>query len=355
MRTVLASVVALGVSAALARLLSSPRSRVAILDHPNDRSLHATPTPRTGGLAIMAGLLAGATGLAFAIGGVPAWMAWALGGALVVAAISFCDDRWTLSPFARLVLQLSATSAAVLWGGIVLSSAAIPGAGGVAFGRLAAPITVLLIVWMANLYNFMDGMDGLAGGMAVAGFGLLGVAARASDPIFGAFGLIAAASAAGFLAFNLPPGRIFMGDVGSVPLGFLAGVLAVRGAQRGLFDIWIPILVFSPFIVDATIVLTRRVFRGRPVWRPHREHGYQRLVLAGWTQRRTLASEYILMAAAGASALLYARSSDGLRLLLLAAWLAIYALLYHAVALVERRRRQVPHAAIGDSRSAIHQ
>jgi UDP-N-acetylmuramyl pentapeptide phosphotransferase/UDP-N-acetylglucosamine-1-phosphate transferase len=150
--------------------------------------------------------------------------------------------------------------------------------------------------------------------------------------------LLVVAAAGGFLLFNRPPARIFLGDVGSTSLGFLAGTLALFGTARGDFELWQPLLAFSPFIVDATATLIRRALRGERVWKAHRSHYYQRLVLAGWSHGRTVAAEYALMTACGASALVYRTLTDRGRLTLLVGWAIVYVRLARAVRGVERLR-----------------
>jgi UDP-N-acetylmuramyl pentapeptide phosphotransferase/UDP-N-acetylglucosamine-1-phosphate transferase len=150
----------------------------------------------------------------------------------------------------------------------------------------------------------MDGSDGLAGGMAVIGFGTYGLAAWLGGNL--ELELLAwsiAAAAAGFLIFNFPPAKIFMGDVGSIPLGFLAGALGVAGWLQGLWPLWFPLIVFAPFIVDASVTLLRRALRRERIWQAHREHYYQRLILSGWSHRKTAIWEYALMLACAALAL----------------------------------------------------
>lgn len=328
---------ATAVSALTARALASPGLRLAVLDHPNERSLHTVPTPRTGGLAICAGIVTGLLVLALS-GLLSDWIWSTCAATLLIAAISFYDDRAGLSPAARLPLQILAAGL-LAWGGMRIGELNLPGGPAVSLGRVSAVLTVLFIVWMANLYNFMDGMDGLAGGMAVIGFGFIAaLAACGGDRSLAAFAAVVSASAGGFLVFNLPPARIFMGDVGSVPLGFIAGTLAARGAQQHLFDFWVPVLVFSPFIVDATIVVLRRLLHGERVWQAHREHAYQRLVLAGWGHRRTMYAEYVLMMCTGVSAIAYTWTTSGGQLLLLGLWAAVYGGLYQLVAVIERRK-----------------
>src|SRR5207253_5665948 len=139
----------------------------------------------------------------------------------------------------------------------------------------------------------------------------------------------------GFLVFNRPPARIFMGDVGSTFLGFLAGTLAVMGAHRGLFGLFVPALIFSPFIVDATVTLLRRLLRGEKVWQAHREHYYQRMVLSGWSHRKTVIAEYVLMLACGGSALMYSHAGGRARLGILAGWAILYIVLAKGVSRIE--------------------
>lgn len=253
------------------------------LDRPNERSLHQVPVPRVGGIGIVAGVL-----LAFVL-----LRAEPLLAALVaaLAAVSYADDRAHLPIAIRFAAHLAAAAVFVY-----------AAASDVSFVWQAA--LVLAIVWMTNLYNFMDGSDGLAGGMALFGFSAYALAAwLAGDLIFAIVAASVAAAAAAFLAFNFPPAKVFMGDAGSIPLGFLAAALGVLGWRTGHWPLWFPVLVFSPFIADASITLARRMLRGERFWRAHRTHYYQRLVLLGWGHRNTALAEYALMAACGAGAL----------------------------------------------------
>jgi UDP-N-acetylmuramyl pentapeptide phosphotransferase/UDP-N-acetylglucosamine-1-phosphate transferase len=328
----------------LTRLLCSPASSLYPLDHPNERSLHSAPMPRTGGLAILGGLTLG-----FLAGYALEWPAaalgtkaeagiWILGVTFIVGAVSFWDDRAGLSPGFRLTVQTLAAAGVVGGGGMVMTAVAVPFLGSLSLGWFAVPVTILFLVWMANLYNFMDGMDGFAGGMTVLGYGFLGcIAWNGGHTFIMVLAFLIAASAAGFLVFNLPPARIFMGDVGSVPLGFLAAALTVMGTRDGLFDIWVPLLVFSPFVADATVTLARRLMKGEKVWHAHRKHYYQRLVLAGWGHRRTVMVEYALMLACGLSAVAYGQVGELWRFAILLAWMGVYLLLAGAVHRVEGR------------------
>ncbi|MEQ1879925.1 MAG: glycosyltransferase family 4 protein [Burkholderiales bacterium] len=254
------------------------------LDHPNERSLHSRPVPRTGGMAIIAGV----TGAASLLCASPSLIV----PAVALALLSYLDDRHALPAAVRLLMHLAAAGA-FLW----LVSGLAPAA--------LLVFLLLAIAWITNLFNFMDGSDGLAGGMAVFGFGAYGMASwLAGNSEFGLLAWSIAAAAAGFLAFNFPPAKIFMGDVGSIPLGFLAGAFGVAGWQAGVWPLWFPPVVFAPFIVDASVTLVRRLLRGDRVWEAHREHYYQRLILSGWSHRRTALWEYALMLLCGATAVI---------------------------------------------------
>jgi UDP-N-acetylmuramyl pentapeptide phosphotransferase/UDP-N-acetylglucosamine-1-phosphate transferase len=284
------------------------RSRLAhfVLDDPNHRSLHAAPVPRSGGLAILAGALAG-----WSLG-VPSWLWLPLGLTLALAALSFADDLWGLPVRWRLPAHLAAATA-------------LAGVGLTAHSPWLLLLFVPAIVWMTNLYNFMDGSDGMAGGMALSGFCAYGLAAwLAGDAAFAWAAWSVAAAAAGFLLFNFHPARIFMGDVGSIPLGFLAAAFGLLGWQRGLWPWWFAPLVFSPFVADASVTLVKRWLRGASILQAHREHYYQHLVRMGWGHRRTALHTYALMAAASGSALWGMAQEAAVQALLLLCWCAAY-------------------------------
>jgi len=194
----------------------------------------------------------------------------------------------------------------------------------------------LAIAWSANLFNFMDGSDGLAGAMALVGFGAYGVAAQAAGASGVAFFALAAATLP-FLAVNRPHATMFLGDVGAVPLGFLAGAFGVAGILAGDWPAWFPPLVFLPFIADASVTLARRLLRGAPLAVAHREHYYQRLILSGWSHRRAALYEYALMVLCGVVALISLRQPLVGQFILLAALALTMALAMWAV---DRRWRR---------------
>ncbi len=343
----------------LTRRLSSPNSRLYLLDYPNERSLHIHPTPRTGGIAVLGSLFAGLL-LTYA-GHVSGWLhgglwshsgplqmqqiQWILLLTLCIAAVSFVDDRVGVRPGIRFGMHAVMAGSVVFGAGAKINTITIPLLGTWMVGDAAALLTMLFIMWIVNLYNFMDGMDGFAGGMTVLGFGFLSCSAWiGGDETLGMLALLVAAATGGFLVYNMPPAKIFMGDVGSTSLGFLAGALSVVGVSSGVFDVWVPILIFSPFIMDATTTLLRRLFQGKKIWLPHREHYYQRLVLSGWGRKKTVWVEYVLMCVCGCGAILYAFLGDGARLILLCAWATLYGTLMVGVRMVEwEASKKVPN------------
>ena len=285
-----------------------------LADHPNERSLHTAPTPRVGGLGIIVALLP----FAFYLAHGP--LAIVLAAALALAAISLADDLRSLPVAVRLTAHAFAAVVAML---AITGSPAQPG------GWLGWGIAVLAIAWSANLYNFMDGSDGLAGGMAAIGFGAYAIAAWiAGEPALALVSLAIASASLGFLGHNFPPARVFMGDAGAIPLGFLAAALGILGIEAGAWTLAFPLLAFSPFGADATVTLLRRLFNREPVWKAHRSHYYQRLVLGGWSPRRLALTAYALMAAAAASALATRAGGAMLQCGIIFVWAAGYALLF---------------------------
>jgi UDP-N-acetylmuramyl pentapeptide phosphotransferase/UDP-N-acetylglucosamine-1-phosphate transferase len=242
--------------------------RRVILDVPNQRSSHAVPTPRGGGIAVVFVIVVAWAGMAVATADVAALLVVAL--ASIIALVSWLDDLWGLPIAFRLLAQ----AAAVAIGALLL-----PGEGQVFQGLLPpnidAVLAAFLWLWFVNLFNFMDGIDGIAGGEAASvGIGLMLVTLAAGDPPLAAYYPLAVAAAAlGFLKWNWPPAKIFLGDTGSVTLGFFLGWLLLDAAARGQWAAAAILPLY--FLADATITLLRRLFKGEKIWRAHRSHFYQ--------------------------------------------------------------------------------
>lgn len=248
--------------------------RNAIFDTPNERSSHVGLVPRGGGLAVVAVLA-----VAWAVLAMPEnriEIATVLVAMLLLAGVSWVDDLKSLPPWIRLVAQAAAVLPVLVW---------LAPKGPIFQGLLPGPIDLalsgLIWLWFINLFNFMDGIDGISGVEAASiGAGITLIASQTPsaglDPMLA---MTVAAAAVGFLWWNWHPAKIFLGDVGSVPLGFLLGWLLLNLASDGY---WAPALILPLYyLADATITLGRRAARRERVWEAHREHFYQRAVQAG--------------------------------------------------------------------------
>jgi len=313
------------IAAGLCWRFLDPGSVFHLLDHPNHRSLHKQAIPRSGGVAI---LLAIVISLAMAVimqaSGANQLLLWLLAGVLMLAGVGLIDDYGHVSPLIRFGTHFLAAILLLLTG-LDIADLQLPGYLLLLPHWLALILEIGYIVWMINLYNFMDGMDGFAGGMSVIGFtslGLLGLLGGQTD--YALVAAVIAAAAGGFLMWNFPPAKIFMGDAGAPVLGYLAAALSLWGVKLALFPLWIPVLIFSPFIVDASYTLLRRLLRGEKVWQAHREHIYQKLVQLGWGHRRTVLLAYGLMLGSAVTAGYLLQSSAAVQWLGIGFWLIIY-------------------------------
>ena len=277
--------------AATGGILRILRAR-AIFDHPNERSSHSTPTPKGGGIAVIGCIAAAWIALA--------WMTPLFGittaiitAALALALLSWFDDLKGLSPLWRLLSQIAAVAFVLsLVGQAPLGEKNY--FGGLLPGGWDIAAAGLLWVWFINLFNFMDGIDGITGvETAAIGAGIALIAALAGlSPLYGLFGIAACAGALGFLWWNWYPAKIFLGDVGSVPLGFLLGWLLLELSASGL---WAAALILPLYYLgDATLTLIRRALAGKKVWQAHREHYYQQATGRGLSHAEVV--RHILLA-----------------------------------------------------------
>jgi Fuc2NAc and GlcNAc transferase len=260
-------------------------SRREIFDIPNERSSHTEPTLRGGGVIIVIICLFAFLILSIFSGQQIIWSY--LIGALIVSIVSLFDDVKTISPFWRFLCH-SLAAGMVIWQVQGFDKLLIPFYGIVQAGFLGNIIAFLWIVWLINAYNFMDGIDGIAASQAVtAGIGWLLIGVLYNFDQIGLYGGVVAFSALGFLIHNWQPAKIFMGDVGSAFLGFTFAVFPLLNRERienPVLDGYLPwiagFLVWF-FVFDAVLTLIKRMLRGEKIWQAHREHIYQRLVIAG--------------------------------------------------------------------------
>ncbi|MDT7856502.1 hypothetical protein RQM47_07605 [Rubrivirga sp. S365] len=272
--------------------------RRGVLDVPNERSSHTTPTPRGGGLALVL-CAAAAWALALAAGAPPRSV-FGLGlPALAVAALGGADDVRPLGAGLRLAVQVAAAAAAV-WALGAWTAVTLPGLGAVPLGAAGGLVAGLWVVGLTNVYNFMDGIDGIAGLQAVvAGAAWAAVGALGGGLVAGWTGAAMGGAALGFLVHNWAPARVFMGDVGSAFLGFTFAALALVGSDPRL-----PLAALAfvwPFVFDGGFTLVRRLLRGENVFAAHRSHLYQRLVVTG-AGHRAVAALYGALGAVSAAA-----------------------------------------------------
>ncbi|MBO0741113.1 MAG: glycosyltransferase family 4 protein [Hyphomicrobiaceae bacterium] len=249
-------------------------SRWRRLEQPNERSMHSRPVPAGAGVGIVATALL-------------LWPWWhtrtdafhlvLLAGCVGLGLVSLADDHWRLSPALRLGAQAAVVAACLI--ALPTEARLVP----ILPLTLERGLVALCWLWFINLFNFMDGIDGLAGSETVAvAIGYLGVVTFAGlDDPFWRLALVIAASAGGYLYWNWHPAMVFMGDAGSIPLGFLLGWLMLDLALAGEWPAGLILPLY--FVADATLTLLGRVRRGEALWQAHRQHFYQRAVLGGTT------------------------------------------------------------------------
>lgn len=279
-----------------------------VMDVPNQRSSHATPVPKTGGVAIVTTFVTGMIVLYFVadVARIDDRYFWGfLACAVILATVSFVDDINQRSYLAKLAAQVLCAGAVVA-AGFTVERLWVPFVGQAALGWLAYPITLVWVVGLTNACNFMDGLDGLTAGVAaIAGIFLCGIAFSQDSVFVYAASYALVAGALGFLIFNFPPARIFMGDAGSTFFGFAFAVLALIGAHFDLGHLSfyvVPMLLFQ-FIFDTFFTFVRRLLRGEPVHQAHRTHLYQLLQRSGYSHRAVTLFHYAVAVAQGFGAI----------------------------------------------------
>ena len=293
------------VAAAILSWLLASRVRLyaldRLLDIPNERSSHSSPTPRGGGLAIAFTALGG-----IILAAMWKWIDWNLaialtGGGSMIAVVGWIDDHRDLPALVRFAVQFLSAAWAMFWlGGL---PALTVGSTQVSLGIAGIPLGVIGIVWAINLYNFVDGIDGLAAGEAVT-TGMIGGLILLAMGHYGLamVSLLIAAANAGFLPLNWAPAKLFMGDVGSGMLGYLFAVLAIASENAGAVPLLIWVLLLGAFVFDATVTLCRRIAHGERWYHAHHSHAYQRMVQAGRSHAQVssmiLAINFVLAALA---------------------------------------------------------
>ncbi len=298
---VLCAIVAAGVAIGLTPLASAFARKVGAVDLPSGRRIHTRPTPRLGGLAIMGAVLVPTL---YYLPASPQARAL-LVGAVLVGALGAVDDIFGLDPIIKLVGQVACAAVPVA-AGLTIDHITLPVLGVHNLGAMQYPLTILWFVAIVNMINFIDGMDGLAAGVAGLSaimFAILAASLDRADPAILAAAI--AGACAGFLVFNFHPAKVFMGDSGSMFLGFVLAGVAVNGVVKSAATVALlgPLLVLSIPILDTSFVIMRRIKNRQPVYMADRSHFHHRFFTIGWGQRKTVLAMYAWCVLLGAFAL----------------------------------------------------
>ncbi len=327
--------------------------RTSMIDVPNDRSSHTIPTPRGGGIAIAFSVIATLALLTAVLQNQRMTAIGILGGGSLIALIGLLDDRFSLSAKSRLIVHFLAASwflGCIGIGDIAINGIELAGA----WKFLAMATVVVFLVWCTNLYNFMDGLDGFAGGQAVvASLAAALICFIREDALLTYLMLATAGAAAGFLVLNWPPAKIFMGDCGSGFLGFVFGATVFAGFRHGSIPLSAGLMLIIVFLSDSTLTLLRRVAAGESWYRPHRTHAYQLATQLGASHRQVTVAALVAFVIAGTLSLCIAVRTDiaatlfvGYAIVIFAVWLLINTLI------VGRRNVLASITNAADQRSA---
>ena len=312
---ILAFVVAFVVAVALTPLTARLGRRVGAVDQPRERGLSEHPTPLLGGLAILAAVLVSSFIFLDPGAADDEKIRGILAGAIIITLVGALDDRFDLPAPVKFIGQIIAATIPVV-AGVEVANITLPFVGAVDLGSAGAPLTVLGIVFVINVVNFSDGVDGLAAGVCAISAVAFSVIAfdlgRGSAAVLAA---IIAGSAAGFLVFNFHPAKVFMGDAGSNLLGLLLACVAVEGAVKTqvVLALVFPLLVLAVPFLDTTFVVLKRLKYGRPVYVADQSHFHHRMNRIGFSQRKTVLYLYAwtMLVAGFAVALRFVPYSDG--------------------------------------------
>jgi UDP-N-acetylmuramyl pentapeptide phosphotransferase/UDP-N-acetylglucosamine-1-phosphate transferase len=291
------------------------------LDIPNDRSSHTTPTPHGGGLAIVAVVVLGVAIYAF-LSGQCSLLWWYCAGGLLIAVVSWFDDLHDLPGSVRFGVHGIGAGLAIAGYGY-WHDLSLPFVSSLELGWIGLVLTFFWIVGLTNVFNFMDGIDGIAGLQAVfAGLAWAVLGWWTSQPAIVLIALLIGSGAIGFLAHNWSPAKIFMGDVGSAFLGYSLAVLPLMATEHGHAPTRLAlagVMVMWPFVFDATLTLVRRALRGENVFNAHRSHLYQRMVIVGLSHRNVASLYGTAAFLAAAAALIWYKLTP------LGGWLFVFA------------------------------
>ncbi|UOQ87055.1 MraY family glycosyltransferase [Gracilibacillus salinarum] len=281
--------------------------KTGIVDQPNNRKVHKKLMPRLGGLAIFGSFAI--TYLLFIDRTIEIWPIFA--GGLIITAVGIVDDVKQISPKAKLLGQLLAALVTVL-GGIQIDFVTLPFIDRVEFGFWAIPITIVWIIGVTNAINLIDGLDGLAAGVSsIAVFTISVFAVAMGNYLIALIGFILLGSTVGFLLFNFHPAKIFMGDTGSLFLGYMISVLAVSGLFKNvaMFSLLVPIIILAVPIIDTSFAIIRRVVNNKPLSSPDKLHLHHCLLRLGFSHRQTVLLIYLMSSMFSVAAVIFTEAT----------------------------------------------
>jgi len=278
-----------------------------ITDKPNHRKVHTNPIPTLGGLAIFVSFMIGL----LILQPENEYHFFIVGGAVVVLMLGMIDDMYDLSAKVKFIVQLAVAGMIVLWGGLQVEFINLPFGGQVEFGVLSSVITILWIVGVMNAINFIDGLDGLSAGVSsIALFTIAGMAAIMGNVYVFTMAILLFFSTLGFLRYNFHPAKIFMGDTGSLFLGYMISVLSLLGFKNvTVISFIIPIFILGVPIADTLIAMIRRLINRQPMSSPDSSHLHHRLVKLGFTHKQTVLFIYALSGMFSIAAILFSMTT----------------------------------------------
>lgn len=288
--------------------------RYGFLDMPNERKVHTTPIPRIGGVAIAIGVT---VGLIYLRPIEPAMSSIILGG-ITILVIGLLDDKYQLRPIVKLFGQFLATTF-VISGGLIIERVTLPVFGLVELGNFSVILTMLWIVGVTNAINLLDGLDGLASGVVTISLvSILTMAVTDSNLVVVMIAVVLIGSNIGFLFHNFHPAKIYMGDTGSLFLGYSIAIISMLGLFKNvaLFSFILPIIVLAVPIFDTLFAIVRRAASGEGIMKPDKKHIHYRLLEAGFSHRKTVLIIYGFSAVFGLIAILFTRASLAIAMVL---------------------------------------
>lgn len=328
--------------------------RLNLVDMPGGRKVHDHPVPRAGGIAMFLGISVAAglqmageafwgwEGMFITDGSFDREVVGILVGALIMFAVGLVDDFRNLSPLAKFAGQMLAATV-VVWSGTLIEFVGNPFGGGLLYlGTLSLPVTFVYILGFTNVINLIDGLDGLAGGIStIAAASMFLVAAQLNRLDAAVLAIVLIGACAAFLRFNFHPASVFMGDSGSLVLGYLLAVISLLGVMRSTATIalLVPLIIIGVPILDTASAIVRRLRGNRPIQEADRGHIHHRLLSRGFNQRQTVLIVWAWSAALAAGGYVVSGVPSGLKMatfavlivlsVLLAYWLGIWEVVYH--------------------------